>query len=134
MGRSAMPHIRFHGGPALRVKRSDLAGRSVERVQERVVAVEHGLPVLADGRVLDVADVVWATGFLQAFDWIDLPIIGDDGWPREKRGVVAETPGLYFCGLSFQSSFRSMLIGGAGEDAAYVVHQIRARASEPVAA
>jgi putative flavoprotein involved in K+ transport len=52
--------------------------------------------------------------------------------------VVDEAPGLFFCGLSFQYSFSSMLITGAGHDAAYVADRIVARqqqsAGVPVAA
>ncbi len=46
VGRRALPHVRHHGGPMLRVKRSDLAGRGVERVTSRVEAVEDGRPVV----------------------------------------------------------------------------------------
>jgi putative flavoprotein involved in K+ transport len=126
IGRKAMPHIRFHGGPMLRVKRSDLAARGVERVTSRFEEVRDGLPVI-DGTPRDVANVVWATGFQHSFDWIRLPVIGEDGYPRETRGVVDEAPGLYFCGLSFQYSFSSMLITGAGHDAAYVADRLVAR-------
>jgi putative flavoprotein involved in K+ transport len=127
MGRKAMEEIRFHGGPMLRVKRSDLRDRGVERVLDRVTGVQEGRPVLADGRVLDVTNVVWCTGFRQVFDWIDLPIIAADGWPQEMRGVVPAAPGLFFCGLSFQYAFSSMLLPGVGRDAAYVAKQIDSR-------
>ena len=126
IGRKQMAHIRFHGGPMLRVKRSDLAARGVERVTSRIEEVRDGLPVV-DGTPRDVANVVWATGFRQCFDWIRLPILGEDGYPREVRGVVADAPGLFFCGLSFQYSFSSMLLAGAGRDAAYVVDRLVAR-------
>ncbi len=126
IGRKAMSHIRFHGGPMLRVKRADLAARGVERVTSRVEEVRDGLPVV-DGTPRDVANVVWATGFEQAFDWIRLPILGADGYPREDRGVAADFAGLFFCGLSFQYSFSSMLLAGAGRDAAYVVDRLVAR-------
>ena len=127
IGRNAMPHIRAHGGPMLRVKRADLAERGVERVVSRVEEVRDGLPVV-DGSPRDVANVVWATGFKQAFDWIRLPIIGDDGYPRERRGVVDDAPGLYFTGLAFQYAFSSMLLAGAGRDAGYVVDHLATRA------
>jgi putative flavoprotein involved in K+ transport len=130
IGRKAMSHVRFHGGPMLRVKRSDLAARGVERVASRIEEVQGGLPVV-DGTPRDVANVVWATGFRQAFDWIRLPILGEDGYPRESRGVVGEAPGLFFCGLSFQYSFSSMLISGAGRDAGYVVDRLVARQRQP---
>ena len=83
--------------------------------------------MLADGRVLDVANVVWATGFRQVFDWIKMPVVGADGWPREYRGVAENAPGLFFCGLSFQYAFSSMVLPGVGRDAAYVARRIAAR-------
>lgn len=126
VGRRAMPHVRSHGGPMLRVKRADLAARGVERVTSRIEEVRGGRPVV-DGTPRGVANVVWATGFRQDFDWIRLPIVGDDGYPRETRGTVGAAPGLYFCGLSFQYSFSSMLLVGAGRDAAYVVDHLVAR-------
>ena len=126
IGRKAMAHVRFHGGPMLRVKRADLVARGVERVTSRVEEVRDGLPIV-DGTPRNVANVVWATGFQHVFDWIRLPILGEDGYPRETRGVVAEAPGLFFCGLSFQYSFSSMLLTGAGRDAGYVVDRLVAR-------
>lgn len=134
IGRRMIEHVRLHGGPALRVKRRDLAARGVERIEERVVGTWEGKPRLAGGRVLDVAAVVWATGFRQSFDWVDVPVFDEAGWPREVRGAVPEAPGLFFCGLSFQSCFRSMLIGGVGTDAAYVAHRVAERARGLVAA
>ena len=126
MGRKEMAEVRHHGAPFLRVKRADLAAAGVERVLARTTGVRDGLPVLGDERVLDVANVVWCTGFRQDFSWIQLPIVGEDGWPIERRGVVESAPGLYFTGLAFQSSMRSMLVGGAGADAEYVAKHIAA--------
>ena len=74
-----------------------------------------------------MSTVVWATGFRQVFDWIHLPVLDEDGWPREERGVVADAPGLFFCGLAFQYSFSSMLVTGVGRDAAFVADRIAAR-------
>ena len=132
MGRKEMEDIRNHGGPMLRVKRSDLLERGVERLHERVVGVKNGLPVLEGGRVLDVANVVWCTGFRQAYGWIDLPVFGEDGWPKEMRGVVNASPGLYFAGLGFQYSAASMFIAGTSRDAAFVAEHIATRTSAQV--
>lgn len=130
IGRKEMHEVRFHGGPMLRVNRADLAERGVRRLTNRVSGVRDGLPELDDGTVLDVRNVIWATGFRQVFDWIEVPVIGDDGWPREYRGVVDEAPGLFFCGLSFQFAFSSMVFPGVGRDAEYVACRIAARARE----
>ncbi|MDQ4008066.1 MAG: NAD(P)/FAD-dependent oxidoreductase [Actinomycetota bacterium] len=133
VGRKARSHARHHGAPLLRVKRSDLAAAGVERVTDRVTGVRGGLPVLGERRQADVTNVVWCTGFRHDFSWIDLPVIGEDGWPLESRGVVPTAPGLYFTGLSFQSSFRSMLVGGAGADAEHVVRHLDAHRPAAVA-
>jgi putative flavoprotein involved in K+ transport len=127
VGRKEMAAIRFHGGPMLRVKRADLLERGVVRNEARVEGVRDGLPLLSDGTTVAAANVIWATGFRQAFDWIDLPILGADGWPREYRGVADDVPGLYFCGLSFQYAFSSMLLAGAGRDAEHVARRISER-------
>ena len=127
IGRKEMSAIRFHGGPRLRVKRADLDERGVVRHESRVGGVRDGLPLLTDGTVVAAANVIWATGFRQAFDWIELPVLGPDGWPREHRGVADDVPGLYFCGLSFQHSFSSMLLAGAGRDAEHVVRHLNER-------
>ena len=128
MGRKEMQDVRFHGGPAFRIKRDDLVRRGVIRNEARMTGVIDGRPQLADGTVLDVTNVVWCTGFKQVFDWICLPILDEYGWPVEYRGVVDAAPGLYFCGLSFQYAFSSMVFPGISRDADYVARQIVARA------
>jgi putative flavoprotein involved in K+ transport len=127
IGRKMRPDVRAHGGPLLRVKKADLARIGVEWTPDRTTGVRDGKPVVGDGRVLDVANVIWCTGFRQDFDWIKIPMLDEQGWPDEERGVVTRSPGLYFCGLSFQSGFTSMLIGGAGLDAEYVARHIDTR-------
>ena len=124
IGRKMRPKIRGHGGPLLRFKRADLEEAGVERTTARVAGVRDGKPELHDGTILDVANVIWCTGFKQEFDWIDAPVIGADGWPEEERGVVKSAPGLYFTGLAFQYAFSSMLILGAGRDAEHVAKHI----------
>ena len=130
LGRKARPHIRGHGGPLLRVKKADLEEAGVERVYDRTVGVVDGKPQLADGRVVDVANVVWCTGFRNDFGWIRPALPEDeDGYPAQERGAVKSSPGLYFVGLPFLHSFSSMLIIGAGRDGERVAKHIAARAN-----
>jgi putative flavoprotein involved in K+ transport len=129
LGRKQMEHFRFRGGPRLRVQTRDLEDRGVDWVRGRVTGVQDGKPVVGERGSIDVRTVIWCTGFRQRFGWIDLDIFDDHGWPRELGGVVDEAPGLYFVGLGFQSSARSMLIQGAGHDAAHVVGRIMQRLS-----
>jgi putative flavoprotein involved in K+ transport len=125
IGRKMRPHVRHGGGPLLRYRRKDLRVAGVERVVGRVVGVERGLPVLDDGRVVDVSNVIWCTGFRPDFGWIRAPIeLGEDGYPVQYRGAAASSPGLYFAGLPFLHSFASMLIAGAARDAERVARHI----------
>ena len=105
----------------------------------KTVAVHDGAPVLEDGRVLDVANVIWATGFRHDLSWIDLPIFDEDGAPMHERGVVTSEPGLFFVGLPWQFSIASDVIPGVSRDARYVVDRLvrgtsRLTPSTPVAA
>jgi len=127
MGRRMRPEIRRGGGPLLRVRLGDLDRAGVERHDAKTVGVRDGRPLLADGTVLDVATVIWATGYRPDYGFVAAPIVGEDGWPIEERGVSPTVPGLYFLGVPFQYAFSSMLVAGAGRDADYVVDRIAER-------
>jgi putative flavoprotein involved in K+ transport len=132
IGRKVAPKVRAHGGPLLRVRRTDLERAGVRRYLARTTGVRDGRPLLADGTALDVANVIWCTGFRPDFSWIELPILGEDGWPLQSRGVVEVALGLYFIGLPFLYAFASMLVIGAARDAEYVTEQVADnRASRP---
>jgi putative flavoprotein involved in K+ transport len=126
IGRKLGPKVAAKGPPLIRRREADLAAVGIERVA-RVAGVQHGLPLLEDGRVLDVANVIWCTGFRTDFSWISLPAFDDDGRPLHERGVVESVPGLYFAGLIFQYSLTSDVLPNAGRDAEYVARHIAAR-------
>jgi putative flavoprotein involved in K+ transport len=79
---------------------------------------------------MDVATVLWCTGFRPDFAWVDLPVFDHDGAPVHHRGVVGSQPGLYFLGLWFLSAFTSSLLGGVGSDAEHIAEQIVARSPQ----
>jgi putative flavoprotein involved in K+ transport len=122
IGRKARPHVLADGAPRIRVKTDDLDAAGVERVP-KTVAVRDGLPVLEDGRVLDVANVIWCTGFRQDFSWIEVPVFDEENQPVLERGVAGER-GLYFVGLDFLYSFTSENVGGVGRDARHIARRI----------
>jgi putative flavoprotein involved in K+ transport len=94
----------------------------------RTVGATDGHPELADGRKLDVANVVWATGFRPDASWIDLPGLDAGGDPEQQRGVVTGQPGLYFLGRLFQYALASSMIQGVGRDADHIAAHIASRA------
>ena len=126
LGRRVRPTIVSKGGPLIRAKPADLDALGVRRVG-RVEGVERGRPRLADGTTLDVANVIWSTGFHPGFSWIDLPVFGENGEPEHVRGVVESVPGLYFVGLHFLYALSSTMIHGAARDAGHVADAVAAR-------
>jgi len=128
IGRKVQPKFISHGSPLIRVKLKDLIAAGVEQVP-RTVGIEDGRPVLEDGRVLDVSNAIWCTGFWEEFAWIDLPIFGEDGRPLHDRGVVDGEAGLYFVGFLFQYAATSDVLPGVGRDVEYIAKHIAS--SEP---
>lgn len=76
-----------------------------------------------DLEAAEVRTIIWATGYRQDFDWIELDTFDADGRPVHQRGVSAE-PGLYFLGLPWLSRRGSSFIWGVWHDARHIADQI----------
>src|SRR5262249_20785157 len=126
MGRRVRPKVLRQGGPLIRVRPDDLASSAVGRIP-RMAGTRGGLPVLEDGRVLDVANVIWCTGYDPGFSWIDLAVFDQSGEPKHAGGVVVGEPGLYFVGLQFLYALSSTMIHGVGRDAERIAEVIDTR-------
>lgn len=126
IGRKLRPKALTTAGPLIRIRPKDLATAGIERVS-RIAGARDGSPVTEDGRVLDVKNVIWCTGFSPGFSWIDLPVFGDSEQPEHERGVVAKEPGLYFVGLNFLYAMTSDTINGVGRDARFVAEHLSLR-------
>jgi putative flavoprotein involved in K+ transport len=102
MGRKFRDHFLHppRGIPLGRVRRKDIIAAGIKRVG-RTIGVRDGYPLLEDGTVAEVSNVIWCTGYAPDFSWIDLLI-----------------------GLPFLYSLSSALIGGVGRDAEYIVDHI----------
>jgi putative flavoprotein involved in K+ transport len=111
------------GIPLGRVRRKDFAPAGIKRVP-RTTGVKNGYPLLKDGTVLTVSNVIWCTGFRPDYHWIDLSLATHNGLPIHDRGIVDSCPGLYFIGLLFLYSLSSALVGGVGRDAKHIVDHI----------
>ena len=97
-------------------------------------APEEDLPQLQDGFEVEVLEeldlneagittIIWATGYTFDFTMVKLPIVDEDGYPIQKRGVT-EYPGLYFLGLPWLYKQSSGLLAGVGEDAEFLASAI----------
>ncbi len=126
LGRKARPGLVAHAAPLIRVRSEDLQAAGVRRVP-RTVGVEGGRPLLEDGRVLDVANVIWCTGYHPGLSWLGLPVLDEHGEPVHVRGLVPEQPGLSFVGQHFLYAMSSSMVHGVGRDAARIADAIAGR-------
>jgi putative flavoprotein involved in K+ transport len=124
IGRKALPKIQASKEPRIRVKQKQLAAAGVDFVP-RTAGVTDGSPRLHDDRVLDVASVIWATGFRSSYDWIDLPVLDDESdLETDHYGAATAQRGLYRVGRQFLYAFNSHTIGGVGRDAERIARRI----------
>ena len=72
---------------------------------------------------LEVATVIWATGFCSDYWWVHAPALDAQGAPIHRRGVT-DAPGLFFLGTKDQYSRGSSLIGWIKHDAAFIVKRV----------
>jgi putative flavoprotein involved in K+ transport len=116
---------------AFRRRVDDYVTASGLDVPEEAVEAEQD-PVEAIGELdlgsAGIGTILWANGYRPDFGWIDLPVLDDEGWPAQTRGVTA-CPGVYFVGLHWLHKRKSALFLGVGDDAEYVASSILSRSS-----
>jgi putative flavoprotein involved in K+ transport len=125
IGRKVLPKLSAGALPLIRTKLAELSAAGVRSVP-RVVGVREGRPVLENDESVDVANVIWCTGYTDDFEWMDLPAFDSDGRPRQRRGVIEKIPGLYFLGQELMFSAASATLPGVGRDAKYLAKRIAA--------
>ena len=109
--------------PGKRLELEQLKRRGVD-VVGRVVQAEGKKVSFADRKAAEVDAVVWATGYRDDTDWVNIPEVKDDhGGFLHFRGV-SPLPHLCFIGRSWQWSRGSALFAGVGEDAAYLTEHL----------
>jgi putative flavoprotein involved in K+ transport len=124
IGKKAKKSIIHGGAPLIRISADDLDRAGITRLP-RMTGVSNGAPQFADGAVIKVSAVIWATGYKPDFSWIEMDVTDETGWPVTRRGISSSFKGMYFVGMPFQFGLTSGLVGGVGRDAAYVTRKIR---------
>lgn len=94
-------------------------------LRPRAVTASGSTIGFSDGTTLDVAAVVWATGFRMDYSWLDVPGIVVDGQVVHTNGLTA-VPGLTFLGLPRQRSRSSDWLGFVADDAAWLADRLLA--------
>lgn len=98
--------------------------RSGVRVVPRLVSAEGTRVAFADGASLDVAAVIWATGYRDNSDWVAIPEVKDARGTFIHHQGIAPLPRFYFIGRPWQRSRGSALLMGVGDDAAMIKDHI----------
>ena len=99
MGRKVRAKTFGRGTPRIRQRGADLVRAGVE-LAARTAGVKDGLPVLADGRTLDVRNVIWCTGYDNGLSWIICRFRGQrratprERSRRERAGALLRRPAL----------------------------------------
>ena len=74
----------------------------------------------------NITSVIWATGYVQDFNWLNVDTFDHAGKPMHDKGV-GKVDGVYFLGLPWLSMRGSSFIWGVWEDAKYLAQHIAGR-------
>ncbi|MGR0219798.1 flavin-containing monooxygenase [Agromyces sp. ZXT2-6] len=122
LGRMMLERSRGRAEPLVRVRRQELAAAGV-RMVPRTTGVERGRPVV-DGERLDVANVIWCTGYDEDFGWVHLPAFDGGNRPVHRHGAVTGAPGVYLLGQHLLHAAGSGTLVGVGRDARWIAQRI----------
>lgn len=111
------------------LKRIDeaIAQRGLNLPEERLPELRDGyaaeIITVLDLQAAGINSIIWAMGYYSDYSVVKLPVVDEDGFPLQKRGV-AQYPGLYFIGMPWLYKRQSSLLYGVGEDAEYIAQAI----------
>lgn len=91
------------------------SGRVIKK--PRAIGAQEDTISFADGTTITVSGVIWATGYISDYQWINIPeALDPNGQPVHHLGQ-SPISGLMYLGLAFQTSRGSALLGWVGKDA-----------------
>ncbi|MDI3213684.1 NAD(P)-binding domain-containing protein [Arthrobacter sp. AL12] len=133
VGRKALPKMAGMASPLIRTRLADLGAAGVHLVP-RVTGVQDGDVMLDDRERLPVANVIWCTGFTEAYPWLDITELPANWREQQHRGIVDALPGLYLLGNDLLFAAASDTFPGVCRDAKYLAKRLAAtRAPQPAA-
>ena len=102
---------------------SEILGRKNVKAVGKTLNAFNNTLVAEEGKLTDIKNVIWATGYRPNFSWIDDLQLGKDGYPIHTRGI-SDMEGLYFIGLPWLHTRGSATLGGIKKDAQYLAQYI----------
>jgi putative flavoprotein involved in K+ transport len=121
--------VRAKGDLVIGTRWRDLARLGIQ-TRPRLESTTGRKASFADGRVTDVAAVVWATGFRTDYSWLNIPGVVVDGALANERGITP-VPGLSVLGLQWLHTRGSALLGFVKDDAAWLADHLRSELAAP---
>lgn len=112
--------LKKKGDPVFGLELKDAIKRGAVQIKPKAVTTRNNQIVFSDHSMLEVNNIVWATGYRADYRWINLPqALDDTGNLYHVRGITS-VDGLYAVGPPWQSHRGSALIGGVTKDASYI--------------
>ena len=96
----------------------DFDGEEIK--DDKVIKTKRSLDFIKN----KIKTIIWATGFIYDFSWINCPITDEMGYPKTNQGAT-NTKGLYFNGLNWMTKRKSGILYGFDEDSISVATQIK---------
>ncbi|MDP5276601.1 flavin-containing monooxygenase [Chengkuizengella axinellae] len=110
--------------PIMGTELKELVQQNKVKLTPRTKSTDGDKVTFEDGSSIKVANIIWATGFTQDFNWIKIDnVLNKQGNPLHNRGIT-QVSGLFFIGLPWLHKRPSALLGGVGEDAKFIVKYI----------
>lgn len=96
-----------------------LKGRVVNGKDEQII--------FDDSTTLEVNNIIWATGFQQEYDWLQVDGVLDQQHKIIHNRGISPVKSLYFLGLPWQSRRGSSLLQGVGYDAKHIIEHMKVK-------
>ncbi|GAA4306009.1 flavin-containing monooxygenase [Nibribacter koreensis] len=94
------------------------------QVRSEIADIDEQEVLFKDGSRSAFQTIIWATGFQPDYSWLQIEgAVNQRGAPLHHQGI-SPVPGLFYVGLSWQTSRSSALMLGAGRDAKFIAAQL----------
>ena len=116
-------------------KARQLVERGLVQIFPPIERFHESSVVFTDGRTLEPAAVIFATGFRPALRHLaplGLWLNAESGSPELSGFESSEVSGLFFLGLDRQRNFQSRFIRGIRQDAPLLAAEFARRLAEPL--
>lgn len=91
----------------------------------RVVNGKNDQIIFDDSTILEINNIIWATGFQQNYEWLQVDGVFDQQNKIIHNRGISPVKGLYLLGLPWQSRRGSSLLQGVGYDAKHIIEHMK---------